>query len=123
MKKRMYIHKDSKGVKKMGEGNEKILATAIYVTSFFSAVLGPLIIWLIKKDESPFINYHGKEYFNFFISYTIYSLVAGILCIVLIGFLILPVVGLLAFIFTIVGAVKAFDGEAYRIPFIFRIIK
>ncbi|CAM3983506.1 DUF4870 domain-containing protein [Lederbergia lenta] len=106
----------------MENSTERTLATVIYVSSFFTAVIGPLIIWLIKKDESSFIDYHGREYLNFLISYTVYGIVAAISMIVLIGFILLPIVGLLGFIFTIIGAIKAYEGQAYRIPFIFRVL-
>lgn len=102
--------------------DERLLAAAIYIVSFFFPLLGPLIIWLIKKNESDFIDYHGREYLNFFISYTVYGVIGFILVLLLIGFLILPVLGFLAVVFTIIGAVKAFDGVRYRIPFIFRIL-
>lgn len=102
--------------------DERLLAAAIYIVSFFFPLLGPLIIWLIKRNESDFIDYHGREYLNFFISYTVYGVIGFLLIFILIGFLILPLLGLLAVIFTIIGAVKAFDGVKYRIPFIFRIL-
>ena len=59
---------------------EKLFAVLLYVLSFPTPLLGPLVIWLLKKD-SPFIDYHGREYFNFLISYTIYGLIAGLLVI------------------------------------------
>ncbi|HEY4552388.1 MAG TPA: DUF4870 domain-containing protein, partial [Bacillaceae bacterium] len=59
----------------MESNTEKVLAAAIYVSSFFFPILGPLIIWLLKKDESALIDYHGREYFNFFISYAVYGVV------------------------------------------------
>ncbi|MDQ0217890.1 DUF4870 domain-containing protein [Peribacillus cavernae] len=102
--------------------DEKLLAALIYIASFFTAFIGPLIIWLIKKEESSFIDFHGREYLNFLISYTIYGIVATVLCFVVIGFLILPVLGLAGVIFTIIAAVKAYEGKEYRIPLIFRII-
>ena len=102
--------------------DDKMFAMLIYLVSLFTAFLGPLLIWLLKRDDSDFIDYHGKEYFNFFISYAVYSFVAGLLMIVLIGFIILPIVALLYFIFTIIAAVKAKGGERYRIPMIFRIL-
>ncbi|MBM4761991.1 DUF4870 domain-containing protein [Bacillus sp. B15-48] len=106
----------------MPSNEERLLATAIYAISFFTAFIGPLVIWLVKKDESSYIDYHGREYFNFFISYFVYSVVSGILVVILIGFLLLPIVGLLGVVFTIIGAIKAYEGEEYRIPFIFRIL-
>lgn len=102
--------------------DERMLAAAIYIVSFFFPLMGPLIIWLIKRNESDFIDYHGREYLNFFISYIIYGFIGTILIVVLIGFLILPVVGFFAVVFTIIGAIKAFDGVKYRIPFVLRIL-
>ena len=106
----------------MDHQNDRIFAAGIYISSFFFPLLGPLIIWLIKKDDSSFVDFHGREYFNFFISYTIYLIISGILIIVLIGFILLPIVGLFATIFTIIGAIKAFDGQIYRIPFVIRFL-
>ncbi|MBM7584200.1 putative Tic20 family protein [Bacillus pakistanensis] len=103
--------------------DERLLAAVIYIISFFTVFIGPIIIWLVKKDDSEFIDYHGKEYLNFLISYFVYGTVCWILTIVLIGFVLLPVVGILVFIFTILGAIKAYEGEHYRIPTIFRLIK
>ncbi|VEF48069.1 Uncharacterized protein conserved in bacteria [Bacillus freudenreichii] len=103
--------------------NDRMLAMAIYVTSFFTTLIGPLLIWLLKKDESPFIDFHGKEYLNFIISYTVYSLVASLLMVVLVGFILLPIIGIMAFVFTIIAAVKAYNGEIYHFPLVFRIIK
>lgn len=101
--------------------DEKLLAVLIYVLSFPTPLLGPLVIWLIKKD-SPFIDYHGREYLNFLISYTIYGILAGLLVIVGIGLIILPILGVVAAVFTIIAAVRAYEGIEYRIPFIFRIL-
>lgn len=106
----------------MPKNEEKLLATAIYVLNFFVPIFGPLIIWLLKKDESDFIDYHGREYFNFMISYTIYTFVSGLLTIIVIGFVALWVLAILAFVFNSVAAIKAFQGEHYRIPLVFRLL-
>ncbi|MBL4953885.1 DUF4870 domain-containing protein [Neobacillus sp. OS1-32] len=107
----------------MANSDERMLAALMYVLSFFAPILGPLIIWLIKREESSFIDYHGKEYFNFFISYTVYCFISGILVIILIGFVALAVLGIMAFVFTIIAAIKAYEGYEYRFPLIFRLIK
>ncbi|SET17195.1 hypothetical protein SAMN05216389_106155 [Oceanobacillus limi] len=107
----------------MPSSDERLLAMLIYLVSFFVPILGPLLIWLLKRDESDFIDYHGKEYFNFFISFTIYSIISGILVLVLIGFVLLFVVGILLFIFTIIALFKAYQGERYRIPLVIHMIK
>ncbi|MEI3605319.1 DUF4870 domain-containing protein [Pseudogracilibacillus sp. SE30717A] len=103
--------------------DERLLAMLIYVTSFFTTIIGPIIIWLVKREESTFIDFHGKEYINFIISYAVYGIVAAITMIILIGFVLAPLVGVAAVVFTIIAAVKAYQGEMYRIPLIFRIIK
>lgn len=107
----------------MPTNEEKLLATAIYVISFFTVFIGPLIIWLLKRNDSAFIDYHGKEYLNFIISYSVYSLVSVVLMFVLIGFFTIWVIGILTVVFTIVAAIKAYQGQEYRIPFVFRLIK
>ncbi|WP_174733028.1 DUF4870 domain-containing protein [Mesobacillus harenae] len=106
----------------MPEKDERLLAAGIYLISFFTAFIGPLIIWLIKKDESSFVDYHGREYLNFFISYTVYSIVSGILVILLIGVFLLWVIGIMAVVFTIVAAIRTYEGKEYRFPFIFRLL-
>ncbi|GAA0614135.1 DUF4870 domain-containing protein [Virgibacillus siamensis] len=107
----------------MKNSDERMFAMLIYLVSFFVPILGPLVIWLLKREDSDFIDYHGKEYFNFLISYTVYGIVCTILMIILIGFVLIFIVGLMGFIFTIVALVKAYGGQKYRIPLIFRLIK
>ncbi|WP_042355400.1 DUF4870 domain-containing protein [Bacillus rubiinfantis] len=107
----------------MIKSEERMLAALIYVLSFFAPVLGPLIIWLLKREESSFIDYHGKEYFNFFISYSIYLFISGLLTIVLIGFIGLFALGIMMFVFTIIAAIKAYEGSLYQFPLIIRLIK
>lgn len=89
----------------------------------FGNILGPLIIWQVKKDTLPFAADQGKEALNFNITIAIAAIICGLLTLVLIGFLLLPLVGLAWLIFTIIGAMKANNGEAYRYPFALRLIK
>ncbi|RXK17297.1 DUF4870 domain-containing protein [Macrococcus sp. DPC7161] len=103
--------------------DEKTMAMLIYLTSFFTVIVGPLIIWIMKKDQSLFVDQIGKDYLNFFISYFIYSFIAGLLCIVFIGFIILPIIALMTFVFTIIAAVKAYNGERYLIPLTIQFVK
>jgi uncharacterized protein len=103
--------------------DERMMAALIYILSFFTVFIGPLVIWLVKKDESEFVDFHGKEYFNFLISYAVYGFASTILMVVLIGFVLAPIVGVLALVFTILGAVKAYEGDYYRIPTVFRLLK
>ncbi|KGX85112.1 DUF4870 domain-containing protein [Pontibacillus litoralis] len=107
----------------MPSSDERMLAMLIYVVSLFTAIIGPLIIWILKKDDSEFIDYHGKEYFNFFLSYAIYGVISSILVIVLIGFVFLFIIWIVGIIFTIMAAVKAYNGEKYKIPTVIHFIK
>lgn len=87
------------------------------------SILGPLIIWQIKKAEFPFVDDQGKEALNFQITVLIAVIACLVLSVVLIGFLLLPVVGIAALVLTIMGGIKANNGESYRYPFTLRLIK
>jgi len=89
----------------------------------FGNLIGPLIIWQMKKDEMPFVADQGKESLNFQITVTIAAIVCFVLMVVLIGALLLPLVGLAALVFVVIAAVKANQGEAYRYPVTLRLIK
>src|SRR5699024_4282453 len=93
------IDSDGKGEIMQTTSDDRLMAMLIYVTSLFTTIIGPIIIWLLKREESAFIDYHGKEYLNFVISYFVYGIVASISMIVLIGFLFAPVVAVAAIVF------------------------
>ncbi len=86
-------------------------------------IIAPLVVWIMKKEESAFIDDQGKEALNFQISMTIYLWVSGLLCFLFIGFLILPVLGIFALIVSIIAIIKSVDGEEYRYPLTIRFIK
>lgn len=87
-------------------------------------VLGPLIMWLIKKDTMPLVDQHGKEALNFQITVTIAMLISFLLMFVLIGILLVFVVGIGALVLTIIAAVKVSNGQFdYKYPFAIRLIK
>ena len=89
----------------------------------FANIVAPLVIWLLKKNDDPFIDEHGKEAVNFQICLFIYGLVTALLTMVLIGLLLLPVLLLFWLVTMIMAAIAANKGESYRYPFIFRLIK
>lgn len=89
----------------------------------FGNIIGPLILWQMKKNESAFIDDQGKESMNFQITMLIAALVGLLLIVVAVGALLLPVVGLLTLIFTVIGGIKANEGAAYKYPFAIRLIK
>ncbi|MCB1076963.1 MAG: DUF4870 domain-containing protein, partial [Verrucomicrobiae bacterium] len=86
-------------------------------------VIGPLIVWLARKDESPFVSEHAKEALNFQISLLIYLAISVPLALFLIGFALLFVIPIFGLIFTIVAAVKASDGSGYRYPLTIRFFR
>lgn len=87
-------------------------------------VLGPLVIWLMKKDTMPQVDIHGKESLNFQITVLLAVIACLVLSVILIGFLLLPIVGLAALVLTIMAAVKVSNGQLdYRYPIALRLIK
>ena len=89
----------------------------------FGHLLGPLVIYLIKKDEYPFVEQQGKESLNFQLSMTIYGILAGVLVFVLIGIPLLIAVIITDVVLVIVGSVAASNGQAYRYPLTLRLIQ
>jgi uncharacterized Tic20 family protein len=99
------------------------MALLCHILAIFTGFLGPLIIWLIKKDEAPFVDRHGKEALNFQLTVLIAWVASGVLAFACIGFVLLPVVGIVDLIFCILAAIKASRGEEYRYPVSIRFVK
>lgn len=90
----------------------------------FGNIVGPLVIWLIKRAEMPAVEENGKEAVNFQITVTIAIMVCIPLMFVLIGIPLMFVIGIGALILTIMAAVKVSNGELqYRYPFAIRLLK
>jgi uncharacterized Tic20 family protein len=89
-------------------------------------ILAPLVVWLIKREESEFVRRQALESLNFQISMTIYALAAALFALTVIGIVVaipaILVIGVADVILTIVGAVTVSQGEAYRYPFTIRLI-
>jgi len=90
---------------------------------FPGQLLGPFIVWLLKRGSAPEIDAHGKESLNFQLSMLIYNGVALVLCLVLIGIPILVGLWLVNIALVIVASIKASDGELYRYPLTIRFLK
>jgi uncharacterized Tic20 family protein len=95
---------------------------ATYLGIPFGNIIAPLIIWLIKRNGDPFVMSEGRESLNFNISFTLYAVMAGFLCYVLIGFVLLPVVLVCHIVLAIRATLKANKGETVRYPFSLRFI-
>ena len=100
-------------------------ATALvgFLVPLVGHLVGPLIIWLAKRQDSAEIDAHGKESLNFQLSMLIYNAIAAILCLILIGFFILGILHILNIIFVIIASIQASEGKLYRYPIALRLIK
>ena len=87
-----------------------------------AGLIAPILIWQIKKHELPGIEVHGRNVVNFIISMLFYSVIAILLCFFVIGFALLPILGLIAIVFPIIGGIKANDGEAWSYPMMIKFI-
>ena len=98
-------------------------ALSIYVGIPLGNIVAPLVIWLIRRDEFPFADEQGKELVNFQIPMTLYGIIAGLLCFILIGFVLLPALLVANIILIIIATIRANRGEGYRYPWTMRLIK
>lgn len=101
---------------------EKLWAIGAHLGPIVVGVLAPLVVWLVFRDRSGFLDRTGKEALNMQISYLIYFAVAGISIFVLIGLFLLPLVGLAWLVLMIVPTVKVANFEDFRYPAIIRFI-
>ena len=100
--------------------DEKTMAVLSHALTLAVGFLAPLIIYLVKKDESGFVRDHAKESLNFQI--TVFIVLVG-LFITIIGILLMWLVGILALVFVILASIKTSEGKMYRYPFTLRLIK
>lgn len=102
------------------------LSALLFLWSGIGGVIGPLIVYLIRKDDMPFAAQQAKEACNFQITMLLLGLVAWFLILLIItlpiGLPMLFILGILDVVLTIVAAVKVSEGVAYRYPFNLRLI-
>jgi hypothetical protein len=103
--------------------DDKNIALLTHLGGIFFSFLPALIVWLLKKDQSPFLADQAKEALNFQITVIIGIAIGIVLTVILIGVLIIWGVAIANLILCIVAAVKASSGEQYRYPFTLRLIK
>jgi uncharacterized Tic20 family protein len=96
--------------------DDRTLAALLHLSAFVLSFVGPLVIWLVQRERSPFIDHHGKQAVNFHLSMLLYSFVTFIAIFFLIGLLLLPFLIVLGFVLPIVAAVKAAQGKSFRYP-------
>jgi len=86
-------------------------------------ILGPLIIWRTKGETMPFVAEQAKESLNFQITVFLLAVIFGVLALILIGFVLLWILGLVNLILVIIAAITVSDGKPYRYPFCLRLVK
>jgi uncharacterized Tic20 family protein len=99
------------------------IAMLAHLLGVFSGFIGALIIWLLKRDDSPFIAEQTTEALNFQITIAIAMFAAVLLTFVFIGALLIPVIVIANFVLSLLGAMSASKGQAYRYPLALRLVK
>ena len=94
-----------------------------WIVPLIGGVIGPLVVWQIKREKDGFIDEQGKEALNFQISMLLYCIVAGVLCFACVGFVLLPIVAVADTGLAIIASIKAGNGQHYRYPLTIRFIK
>lgn len=89
----------------------------------FGNIIGPLVLWIVKRQEDSFLDQTGKEVLNFQISMTIYVAIAALLIFAFIGIVLLPVLLIANLVYTIIAAIKSSEGTIYHYPFTISLIK
>jgi uncharacterized protein len=96
-------------------------AMLMYLT-LVGGFIAPLVIYILKRDEMPFVADQGRETLNFQITTLLALCVGGALMWVLIGFVLVPLILLFHFVVTIIATVRASEGVAYRYPLCLRLL-
>lgn len=102
--------------------DEKNIATITHLGGTVFSFLPSLIVWALKRDDSAYLNDQAKEALNFQISILISQFIAGVLAIILIGFMFMGIIWLANIVFCILAAISTSKGETYRYPFCLRLI-
>ncbi|MFH7242728.1 MAG: DUF4870 domain-containing protein [Spirulina sp.] len=106
----------------------RMWASLAHVSAFlglvfpFGSILGPLLIWLVKRDEMPFVDDQAKEALNFNLSMTIYMVASVLMILVLVGILMIVILSFVWMVLVILAAVRSNEGMAYRYPLTIRFI-
>jgi len=105
--------------------DERNLALLMHLLALFTGFVGPLIVWLVKKDDSTYLDQHGKEALNFQISALIYFLVGMVITVVTcgVGFFLLLALVVLMWVACILAAMQGHRGDPCSYPLTIRLLK
>lgn len=98
------------------------MALLAHVLTLFTGFIGPLIIYLVARDDQPFIKHHAAEALNFQITVVIGYVISFVLMFVVIGFVTFAAIWVAAIVFAIIAAIAANRGEWYRYPVNIRLV-
>jgi uncharacterized Tic20 family protein len=96
--------------------DEKLMAMLSHLLGFFTSFVGPLVIYLVKKDSSKFVAFHSLQAVFFQLALLVAGAIAGALVVVLIGLALAPLVGIADLVFCIIACLKSYNGEWYEYP-------
>ena len=102
---------------------DKTMAILSHVLCIVAGFLAPLIIYLIKKDNSPYVTAHAKESLNFQLTVLIAYIASWILMLLLIGFLLVFLIMIANLVLVIIATIKASEGKFYKYPFSIKFVK
>lgn len=107
----------------MSDADQRMWAMLAHLGGVLFAVVGPLVVWLVYKERSRFVEEQAKEALNFQITILIAYIIGGVLLVIIVGGLVIAAAALASLILGIMGALAANKGEAYRYPFALRLVK
>lgn len=119
---------DASGVAYEVSSDDRTWASLAHASAFaglfvpFGNVLGPLLVWLVKREDSRFVDDNGKEALNFQITWTVLMAVALLTVLVGVGLVLVPIVALAWVVLVVLATVRASDEEVYDYPLTFDLV-
>ena len=110
-------------VQPLSDSDSRMWAMLAHIGGALLSWIVPLVVWLVMKDRSRFVEEQSKEALNFQITLFIAHVIAGFLWVIIIGMVLTPLIAIAGLVFGIIGGLAANKGEAYRYPFALRLIK
>lgn len=98
-------------------------AFAWFLAPMIGNVVGPLVVWQLKRESHPFVDAQGKEALNFQITLSLALMLCGLLAWLLIGFPLMALVSVVGLVLTVIGGIRANEGKPWRYPFCLRLLR
>jgi uncharacterized Tic20 family protein len=108
-------------------GSDRLWSVLCHLSFFFGlaliSFLFPLVVFLVMRDESGYVGLHAREALNFHLSILLYAVCCAPLCLIVIGFPLLVVIGVVGIVCSLIAAVRASEGAAYHYPATIRFVR